>query len=442
MRDKIKNQSLLFIAPTSELIAGGELSHFELIKSSRSRGYIPHVVLPSVGQFSRQLEKESISYSVVSNTWWRHEDNMDFVGTENVPAVGAIVNIIIETGAVAVITNTLHVPWGALSSAITNTPHVWIAREFPLGEFVYLSNKADYIRQLSNLVIANSKDLATHLSEKFGIPGTKHFYSFVDASNLSLNKGDGTKRRIICVGSITQRKNQLELVEALGILNTKGLLGDEVVFIGGHDKDYLEKMTTRIKELGLVSHVHFIPYSSKPWRLVNKSDIFVQCSSSESIGRTTTEAMKLGLLCIAADADGVKEGLELGGGILYKAGDPDSLASKLEQVLQNKSVASEIAQRAQKKILKNLSEKACHDPFFDELSLVLGKDHPQKELTHLKPYFRSINYQFNTDLRELANLRDHLEVVNNELNAIKSSRLYGVMNRVRSIYHNSRHDHS
>jgi glycosyltransferase involved in cell wall biosynthesis len=353
-------KKLLFIAPTTDMLAGGEISNFELLLDAQKRGYHLHIIIRGPGSLARELKKNSIPYSIVPFGNWAI--NSPATSRDNISAIVHIQNIIQKEKIDCVISNTLNMPWGALAAALTNVPHVWIAREFSLIEFSYLQDKYDFIQKFSNLLIANSQSLANDIKKKYQI-NTKYFYSYVNVTPNQLIK-KASVSRIVTVGHLYPRKNQIDLIKAVGLLHKKGKLQNKVLFIGSIDKSYQKELVHLSKKLNLKKYIEFAGYHKNPYKLISENDIIVQPSLSESIGRSTVEAMKLGLITIGADIPGTKEAFQLGGGILYKNGDSQDLAKKIDEVLNNKQKFRKQALLVQKNALANLSSVSCHKNFF------------------------------------------------------------------------------
>jgi glycosyltransferase involved in cell wall biosynthesis len=418
--------SLLFIAPTPDLKYGGEASHFELIKGAKQRGYAVHVLLPGPGEFARELRRVGINCTIARYSYWDLK-NAFSKDISNFTVVGRIIELTKTYQVDCVITNTLHLPWGALAAAATGLPHVWIARETPVKQFAYLKDKYDFIAAYSNLLIANSKELASHM-KRMGLAQTKYFFSYVDVSGIELNRSL-EEPRIVNVGHIHNMKNQKLLVEAAGILQKRDRLKYPVVFIGGyaaHDPYYSE-IKGLVRELGLLGKVQFKGYRKNPYEYIGRNDIFVQTSLLESIGRATTEAMKMGLICLGADIPGTREAFALGGGILFDGCKATALAAALEGVMNDIAAAEARAKTARSRALRNMSEEASHEPFFTGLADVLGEANPRQELHHLSADFTALetiinNYEHRTRNYEhriheyqllIASLENHLNNIIN-----------------------------
>ena len=403
-------KNILFVAPTNELKAGGEISHFELIKSAKKRGYKVHVVLPARGKFNNELKKLTIPRLVVKYFYWQSNMTGD-IELSNLVAVDKIIQYIEQESIDCVVTNTLNLPWGALAAALSNKPHIWIAREFPREEFSYLLDRYDFIQNYSNVIMANSKKLADYMQTKLKLKNTKYFFSYVNAAQLKLS--NTTKpARIVHVGAILPRKNQLHTIKMLALLEKKYQLKPTLLFIGTYNlnDNYYQELTSAIYKYKLQDRVVFKGHTNTPYSLVCTNDIIFQPSKSESIGRVVTEAMKLGLITVGSDIDGNKEAFNFGGGYIYKSGDVKESAKIISDILKNLDKYKVEATTIQKIALKNMSEQKCSDPFFKELNLVINQANPQKAIQSVYPYLNIVS-SINHKNKQLNEYRNHLAAI-------------------------------
>lgn len=440
MSKKVRG-NLLFVSHDGDFKGGAEISGLELLKSAQKRGYSVTAVVPNESEFYRQLVTAGISANALDYGW--HVPSSTSVNQysdfDNIGSATSIAKLIKDKKIDCVVSNSTVVPWGAFAAAITNTPHIWVCREFPENDLAYIADYYDFVGSFSNTILANSKNVASYIKDRFSIEHVGHFYSFVDTSRLTLSSLKG-EPRLIQVGNISSRKNQLDLVEAAGILKKNGT-DFKILFIGHVvEKEYYDRLKNRIEELSLENTISFEPFTSNPWELIKSNDIFVQTSSSESIGRTTTEAMKLGLVCVGSDIPGVSEAFELGGGQLYKHRDAKDLAIKLTDILANPSAYNKLAKNAQKQALINMSEESCHSPFFTELEKTLGTPNPHPELRHLYPYFlANLHYkieltkQLNHEQDTSSKLMHERAMLYKKLDAIYDSKSWKITQKLKAF---------
>ena len=384
-------KKLLFIAHTDNLRGGGELSLAELIKSAKKKGYKVHVVVPGPGEFAKKMSLNHIDSTPIKYFYW----GAPFSATENkenLAAVKKISDLIAKQNFDCVITNTLTIPWGALAAAITNKPHIWITRETLTLHRSHLRDNYRFIEAYSNIIFANSKDNATYLQKEIGMKNVKRFYSYVDPASLRLNSHQIKPRIVNVTAHVRPSKDQFELVQALAELEKKAQLDIEAVFIGSYsdEDEYFQNINNFIHQNNLSKKISFVGFHPKPFELVGPNDIFVRSSKYESLGRTITEAMKLGLICVAADIDSSKEAFQLGGGVLYKSGDAKDLANVLQEIIRAPKNFKETARQAKERALRNLSEEACHKPFFAELEKTINQQNPRPEFRYIFPQFASL----------------------------------------------------
>lgn len=425
MADKI-NKTILFVCPTGSLVAGGETSNLELIKYLDKSGYTIKVVTAWRGELNDTLNDIGINNISGDYPWWKY-DKRDEVIHDSVTGMRGFAKIIEYIGSVKpnlIITNTLNIPWGALAAASANIPHIWIQREFPIEEFSYLDTRMKFIEDYSNIVMANSKELAKYDSDRYGLDAG-YFYSYVDASGLSLASDQGLPTRLVSLNGMFARKNQMELLSALVILRKRNPdFNTKVILMGHKEKVYYQKLQKFIADKKLEDLVEFKDFSSTPWDSITRNDILVQTSLSESIGRTTTEGMKLGIPVIASDIQGHKEAFSLGGGTLYRSGDAGDLALKIEQLLKAPELSISAAKDAQRKALRNLSIEACNAPFLKAVESLNGKDNPRNELEVLglvfKKYIENREELIVDQSKTINTLQKDIEVKDGNISALKN----------------------
>src|SRR5699024_1701543 len=143
-----------------------------------------------------------------------------------------------------VITNTVNMFQGAVAASCENIPHIWLIHEFPFGEFGYYREKIPFIDAFSSEVFAVSGALTKDLQDRLLNRKVKSFSPFTEITESELI--DAQDHRIVCVGRLTERKNQLELLKAYAQLENNEQ--KELVFIGGWDEKYKNKCDKFIEE--------------------------------------------------------------------------------------------------------------------------------------------------------------------------------------------------
>ena len=131
------------------------------------------------------------------------------------------------------------------------------------------------------------------------------------------------------VGRIDRKKGQDVLVAAL-----RELPPDVHALIVGDPtldtlSDYFDEVRAYVRDHELQWRVHFRPYANFPRSAFLAADVVTVCSTQESVGSVTLEAMATGCAVIGTDTGGTAELLGGGRGWTFPAGDPFALAEAL-----------------------------------------------------------------------------------------------------------------
>lgn len=144
------------------------------------------------------------------------------------------------------------------------------------------------------------------------------------------------------LGSLTHRKGQDVLIDALKLLRDNGI--NAVVRLGG-EGDTKEALRAQAKEFGILDHVEFAGYVNAV-DFLSTIDVFCLPSRSEPFGIVLIEAMSQGLPVIATSTDGPSDILANGAGILVPTEDPQSMAAALLELANQPSYSNKLGQAA------------------------------------------------------------------------------------------------
>jgi glycosyltransferase involved in cell wall biosynthesis len=162
------------------------------------------------------------------------------------------------------------------------------------------------------------------------------------------------------VGRLDEKKGQLEVIEAISLLNSnnKNL---HVVFIGDKTKneadEYVQKLNETIEQKQLHEIVSFLPHQSNMQKLYGAFDLVIVPSWEETFGTVTIEAMASGVPVIGSNTAGTAEILE-NEQFLFHANDPSSLGSTWLEVMNNDELRLNWAIQLQHKFQEKYSMKA------------------------------------------------------------------------------------
>lgn len=337
-------KTILFISPTGTLDNGAEISIVNLMKFLVDEGYrvlnvFPDYKVPSQEEYRTALQNAGIeTYGLTAVKWWWEEAPGGSPGnhfmrvTSYNKNIKDIRNIIVDNKVDLVISNTVNVFQGALAAAFENVKHFWLIHEFPEGEFGYYKEKLDFIDKFSDDIFAVTGALTEDL-EKYFL--NRKIYSFAPYTQMDpkeeIKTDSNFHNRIISVGRLTQRKNQLELIKAFQLLN---LEGTELVFLGAWDEDYKQICDDYIAEHHLKS-ISFLGHVDDPWSMVTDKDLAVFPSSMETFGLVYVESVLNGIPTILSDNAGHRSAFEYMNeqGHMYHLGDLKALTRTISDTL-------------------------------------------------------------------------------------------------------------
>lgn len=333
---------ILFISPVGALFSGAEISIVHLMSHLVKQGYEVHNVIPDLSPtpdlaYLNAMEKNGIKLHQLKtiNWWW---EGAPYVFTGNNGAMKAyqyqnvaeVRNIIRENNIELVVSNTVNVFQGAIAAAFEKVPHYYIVHEFPFGEFEYYKYKIGIIDNLSDKIFAVEGELYKTLLDYFPEDKLVPFIPYTDVKQEELSPGENI--RLLSLGGINERKNQLELIKAYHSLNLNHL---ELIFIGGWDEDYKRLCDDYILK-NKIQNIQFLGYQENPWQYVTNKDILILPSKIETFGLVFVEAILNGVPAIVSDNLGhfsVEKSFHTG--TFYPLGHIEKLTEKISYAIEH-----------------------------------------------------------------------------------------------------------
>lgn len=337
-----KMKTILFISPTGTFDNGAEVSIFNLMKYLVSQGYQVINIAPVSGavsenDYSIRYKNNGIDcFLIQSQRWWWEEAPGHLFGSDVQRAasyretISFISEIIKNCHVDLVITNTVNIFQGAVAAALESIPHFWLIHEFPENEFSYYQDKLDFIDKFSKEIFSVTGKLNEKLMPLFPTREIKTFAPYTDLQITQNKKGNDS--RLVSVGRISERKNQLELIKAYDQLNRPDL---ELIFIGAWDEEYKKVCLDYIRKNNL-KNIHFMGNVDNPWNEVTDRDICVFPSKNETFGLVYVEALLNGVPCILSDNPGHVSAYNIfKEGSLYSLGNRSELVELMKYTLDN-----------------------------------------------------------------------------------------------------------
>lgn len=167
----------------------------------------------------------------------------------------------------------------------------------------------------------------------------------------------GGEFNILHVGYFDRNKNQEMLIQALGRVVKNGRSNMCVHFLGAETGDGLREVCRQqASDLGVTELVRFDGFVNDPQPWYQACDLFVLCSDCEGLPMTIIEAMRAGKPVVATAVGGVPELVVDGvSGFVVQPGDCASLATQIESLLLDRSLARRFGTAGKASFEKNFT---------------------------------------------------------------------------------------
>jgi len=468
---KKERLKIIFFSHTAGL-GGSERSLLELIDKLLQKDVLITVILPCNGPLKKFLDEKGVITEIISYSWWAKIEKLSpqeiiEKNTETLKNLLSAIPRLKELNPDVIYTNTVVIPWGAITAIILNKPHIWHLREFGKidhGLHFDLKEKEvkKFINTTSNAVITNSKALYDFYKDEVDKKKMSVAYNYIQISKKLLEekpkinpfKNKDTLKLLI-LATITPSKGQLDAVLAIHEIIKKNYKVELAIIGQKNNKLYLEKIEKYIKDNNLESFIHIFDFIDNPYPVIKLADIVLNCSVNEAFGRTTVEAMLLKKPVIGTKRGGtlelIKEGVN---GFHYESGNYKELAKKIEFFILNKNKIKELAKNGYEFIKENITKKkswgkiykiikkvATENPCFNNYQIFIEpivnilKENVssfiyQSQLQQ-QSYIKNLEDQINNNQSQIQNLETQIKQLQNhnrnletQLNNIKSAKFF------------------
>lgn len=357
------------ISSSGELSGGAEFCLLDLVKYEKEIGIEPVVVLPKRGGLAKALEALEVSYEVIPYLSWRHSTSERALSSQMKYLIKRPYNLIQEVRLYKSLRcrsidlihiNTTATYAGALTARLLKIPLVWHFREFNSPNKPHdFYNKASASKAIKRAqkYIAVSDCMKVFYQELFN---TSNIEVIIDSMNSpeSQRSSDIFSREtvnIVVVANKMESKGQIDALEALLLLMKRNFTDIHLSLVGNEEStSYCTKLKSFVEANNLKDFVSFEGFSKNPFETLSKADIALNCSRSESFGRTTVEAMMMGCIVIGNDNTCTHDLLSDGRGLLYK--NPSDLSCKIQWAIENSEQSKKMAKRAQEYALSSFND--------------------------------------------------------------------------------------
>lgn len=198
---------------------------------------------------------------------------------------------------------------------------------------------------------AVSSDVKEHYALHLNIKNIDVIYNSFPIKNIEKFKVNLKETNdifhVLTPGRLVPKKGHKYLIEAIYLLNKRGLEIDFLIVGSGPLEKSIKESIQNIKN---ITHIHAIPHSDL-MQLYNKMDLIVIPSVHEAFGLVVGEAMIMGKAIVATKVDGIIEMIENEKeGLLVAPRNAKALAEAIERLYSDKTLRQSLANNAQEKI--------------------------------------------------------------------------------------------
>lgn len=309
---------------------GAERQLAYLCRGLAERGWVVHVALLREGPNSRLLRESGAVVHQIPI--WSHYDPV------NILRICRLIRIV-KPGLVQTWLPMMDTIGGA-ACRITGIPQVISERS---SSDAHPGNLRDRIRIFmtsgARAVVSNSSggdEYWRHRNNgrplRFVVPNALPLQEIELAVPLPAAElgGHPGQKILLYVGRFDKEKNLGSLVRALGRVARNPMV---VAFLCGNGpmRPAIERM---IRNEGLSGRIILPGYVWHPWGWMKRADMFVSVSLFEGMPNTLMEAMACGCPIVASDIPQHREILDEGEATFVLPGDPDSIASGINRLLE------------------------------------------------------------------------------------------------------------
>lgn len=347
---------------------GASISLKELVLGLTHRGDItPAIVAFEDGPLRADYESNGISVQVLPGILHK-VSTLKRLTIE----VDRLALLIQKSGAELVFVNTLLNFPAILAAERVGVPSVWNPRESEPWDS-YFRFLPDPVAQRAIAAIGLPKKVV------FVAHATRKVWNTFDVDDrfevihngINLNRfplrNDATERArsrtalgveagsiaILCVGTLCDRKGQMDLVEAFAALPEAISSRVQILLVGDDRGDYAEAIKDRCRLLpvNVRDGIRIITPTESIASFYAAADIFVLSSKVESFPRVVLEAMAFGLPIITTPVFGVLEQVVEGeNALFYPPGDSRLLAVQIEQLAGDDALRLRMAESSLQRI--------------------------------------------------------------------------------------------
>ena len=367
---------VLFILDPA-IVGGATKAFITLIGELKQRQVLPIVCIPNESELAEQLRAENLSVIITHHREMitsrdsgngfktakrRIKQLIKFVWHE-IKALHIICHNIDWRSIDIIHTNSSRSDIGFYICMLCHKPHIVHLREFGDADYgVYPLNplwKHIYNRY-ANQFICVSEAVKKHWVEK-GLNEEKMtiVYDGINESQIDISSQEDKKKeslRLVMSGALHETKGQHIAIKALAYIPPPIKKNIHIDFIGWYSDAYKKVLDELVAETRSKEYVTFLGSRNDVLSLLKNYQIGLMCSRSEGFGLVTAEYMFAQLGVIASDTGSCPELIQNNRtGLLFKCGDPKSLADAIMQYYNHRDGLCQHSSAAREDALKRFT---------------------------------------------------------------------------------------
>jgi glycosyltransferase involved in cell wall biosynthesis len=176
--------------------------------------------------------------------------------------------------------------------------------------------------------------------------------------------------RLLYLGRLSPEKDPANLLDAIGLLRSRGLAVRATLAGDGPERAALEQ---QVRAMGLSEVVELPGFVSEIMPLLARADILVNPSRTECMPNAVLEAMWAGVPVVATRVGGVAEMIRDGtDGLLVPSGDPAALANGIASLADDADGARRLASSAYRRVMEEFSFERRMERVMDLYAKILS----------------------------------------------------------------------
>ncbi|WP_081937623.1 glycosyltransferase [Streptosporangium roseum] len=171
---------------------------------------------------------------------------------------------------------------------------------------------------------------------------------------------------VVCVSRLHPLKGHRYLLDAMALLERRGLKCTVVLIGDGPERGRLER---QVEKLGI--DVRFLGFRTDVGAWLARAKIMVHPTLAEALGNCIMEAMAAGLPTVSTTVGGVPELLGEDRGLLVPPADVTALADAIQRLLTDDALAERLRASARAWVVDNLTSEQLVDRYLSTYSRVM-----------------------------------------------------------------------